>query len=87
MSPKPSKSPKVTKAPAARKATSLTIDSKATAKTSPPWRSEESRRRAPKMIAKPPRNSVITSPIAAPPRGSCATISKVLMIALICRPM
>ena len=52
MSAKPSKTPKVMKAPTARKATSFTIDSKAMAATSPSCRSVASRWRVPKSTVK-----------------------------------
>ena len=52
MSAMPSKRPQVTKAPTARKATSLTADSKAIAATMPSCRSARSRWRVPNTMAK-----------------------------------
>ena len=52
MSAMPSKRPQVTKAPTARKATSLTTDSKAMAATMPSCRSALSRCRVPKTMVK-----------------------------------
>ena len=52
MSPKPSKSPQVTNTPTSRKATSLTIDSTATAVMSPVCWRVKSRLRAPKRMTK-----------------------------------
>ena len=52
MSAMPPKRPQVTKPPTARKATSLTADSKAMAATMPSWRSARSRWRVPKAMAK-----------------------------------
>ncbi|HXF65969.1 MAG TPA: hypothetical protein VNK67_04615 [Burkholderiales bacterium] len=52
MSSKPSYIQKVTKTPTAMKASSFTRDSKATAATSPSWRSVASRWRVPKRMVK-----------------------------------
>ena len=52
MSPKPPNIPNVTKSPTARKATSLTTDSKAMAATMPSWRSLASSLRVPNTMVK-----------------------------------
>ncbi|MNJ64286.1 hypothetical protein D3C77_602300 [compost metagenome] len=55
---------KVTKAPTARKASSLTSDSKAMARTMPRWCSVTSRLRVPKTMVNKARTSEITSAVS-----------------------
>ncbi len=83
MSPNPSNRPKVTKNPTKTKAISLTIDSKAIAKTSPPCLSDESSRLAPNIIANMPNIAVINNPAAALPAWAPAIIVNVLIMAFI----
>ena len=62
----PANRPQVTKAPTARKASSLTTDSVAIAATMPSWRSVLSRWRVPKAIVKPASTRASSSELCQP---------------------
>ena len=64
MSPNPSKTPQVTKAPAARNAVSFTTLSSATAAIIPSWRSEGSSARAPYIPPKTPSTRATTKAVS-----------------------
>ena len=86
-SPGPPNSPQVTKAPTARKASSLTTDSTAMAATRPSWRSVLSRWRVPKAMVKPASTSAISSAVSKPPSpasGVPVSSAKPLATALSC---
>ncbi|MNZ89155.1 hypothetical protein D3C78_1080620 [compost metagenome] len=78
-SSKPLYKPKVTKAPTARKAKSLTIDSKAMARTMPRWCSVTSRLRVPNTIENRASTSETTSAVSCtrlPVASALAPISR-----------
>ncbi len=74
-SPKPSYRPKVTKAPTAMKASSLTSDSKAIARTMPRWCSVTSRLRVPNSTVNRARATDTISAVSWVPEPATASPS------------
>jgi hypothetical protein len=74
MSANPSKSPQVTKPPTRRKATSLTMDSTATADMRPVCPRVKSRLRAPKRIPKRASMAATSKAGSKPERTECSPI-------------